>query len=328
MFKNRFSRFVRKSSLPFFAASLITLALVAAIPMAPAAAMVETFPSVIPLPDGFAPEGIAVGRDTTFYVGSLVDGAIYAGDLRSGEGDVLVPGVAGRVAVGLDVDVRGNRLFVSGGPTGQAYVYDAASGAHLATFALADPAAGATFINDVIVTRDAAFFTDSSRPTLYRLPLGSDGALPAASEPLPLSGDFQFEPGQFNANGIEAKADGGALIVVNSYFGTLYNVDPDTGVAQEIALIGGGSVPNGDGILLVGQDLFVVQNFFNQIAEIRLDPLLETGLPVNTLTTADAPFRIPTTAARFGSALYVVNARFDVPAGPTVEYEVVKVKQK
>ena len=45
------------------------------------AASAQTFPDLIPLPDGFQPEGIAVGKGSTFYVGSIPTGAIYRGDL-------------------------------------------------------------------------------------------------------------------------------------------------------------------------------------------------------------------------------------------------------
>lgn len=47
---------------------------------------------------------------------------------------------------------------------------------------------------------------------------------------------------------------------------------------------------------------------------------------MNVIT--DPYFRIPATASDFGSALYAVNARFDVPTGPDVEYEVVRVEIK
>jgi len=46
----------------------------------------DAFPEIIPLPNGFAPEGIATGTGTTFYVGSLATGQIYRGDLRTGDG--------------------------------------------------------------------------------------------------------------------------------------------------------------------------------------------------------------------------------------------------
>jgi streptogramin lyase len=97
---------------------------------------------VIALPNGFWPEGITFGRGTTFYVGSLSTGAIFRGDARTGAGDLLVPPQPGREQVGLKYDQRCDRLVVAGGMTGQAYVYDASTGATLAVYQLADPAAG------------------------------------------------------------------------------------------------------------------------------------------------------------------------------------------
>ncbi|MGH8900335.1 MAG: hypothetical protein ACRDYA_01305 [Egibacteraceae bacterium] len=75
-------------------------------------------------------------------MGSLRDGAIYVGDFVAGEGRVFVPGNEGRSASGVEVDQR-NRLFVAGGFTGRAAVYDAATGAHLADYQLAPVGAAA-----------------------------------------------------------------------------------------------------------------------------------------------------------------------------------------
>ena len=72
--------------------ALVVLGLV----LAGSPATATTFPERIPLPDGFYPEGIEVGTGHDFYVGSLLDGAVYKGDLRTGDGAVLAPGVAGR----------------------------------------------------------------------------------------------------------------------------------------------------------------------------------------------------------------------------------------
>ena len=69
--------------------SLLTLLLVAlSLMMLGAAPAHQSFPDTIPLPNGFQPEGIASGRGTTFYVGSIPTGAVYRGDLRSGEGAI------------------------------------------------------------------------------------------------------------------------------------------------------------------------------------------------------------------------------------------------
>ena len=139
-----------------------------------ATAVGTPFPEVITLPNGFQPEGIAADRGHTFYVGSIPTGAIYRGDLRTGAGAVVVPSRAGRMAAGIKVDTR-DRIFVAGAFTGEAYVYDLGSGASLAAYDLGP--AGAAFINDVALTNDAAWFTDSFRPVLYRVPIAPSGVL-------------------------------------------------------------------------------------------------------------------------------------------------------
>ena len=74
------------------------------------------FPSLIPLPANFGPEGIAVGTGHTFYVGSLAAatlGQILVGDLRTGEVSELVA-PSGRPALGMKYDERSDLLFVAG----------------------------------------------------------------------------------------------------------------------------------------------------------------------------------------------------------------------
>jgi sugar lactone lactonase YvrE len=278
-----------------------------------------TFPERIDLPPGFAPEGIAIGRGHTFFVGSIPTGAIYRGDLRTGEGAVLVPAAASRQAIGVEVDTK-NRLFVAGGPTGRAFVYDAGSGALLAEYVLTT---SPTFVNDVVVTRDGAYFTDSLQQQLYRVPLGPGGELGATVETIPLSGDIAFVAG-FNLNGIDATPSGRTLVVVQSNLGKLYTVDPRTGIADEIDL-GGETVTAGDGILLDGKTLYVVRNQQNRIAVVRLAPNLGSGTLVTHVTHPD--FSVPTTIAELGKRLYAVNARFGTPVTPTTPYWVTQVRK-
>jgi sugar lactone lactonase YvrE len=299
-------------------AAIAVAAGVAALGGFPAAAG-PAFPEKIDLPNGFAPEGIAIGHGHTFYVGSIPTGAIYRGDLRTGEGRVLVPAAPGRQAIGLDVD-RNERLFVAGGPTGRAFVYDARSGSLLAEYTLTT---GATFVNDVVVTPDGAYFTDSLQQQLYRVPLGPGGALGASAETIPLSGDIAFVSG-FNLNGIDATPNGRALVVVQSNLGKLFTVDPRTGVAGEIDL-GGQTVTAGDGILLDGKTLYVVRNQQNRIAVVRLARDLGSGTLLTHLTHPD--FFVPTTIAEFGQRLYAVNARFGTPVTPTTPYWVTQVRK-
>ena len=279
----------------------------------------QNWPEVITLPNGWLPEGVVTGRGPVIYSGSRANGAIYAADLRTGEGAILVPGQAGRVAVGLSFDPRTNYIFVAGGGTGKAYVYDADTGALVQEYALT---AGG-FVNDVIVTRDAAYFTQSARAEYYRVPLAPGGqpAEPGEVETIPLTGEWQQVPGT-NANGIEATPNGTSLILVNSAVGAVYRVDPLTGTATQIDL-GGASVSAGDGLLLNGHTLYVVRNRLNEIAIIELAPDLSSGDLVGAIT--DPNFDVPSTIAAFGKALYAVNARFTTPPTPQTTYNIVRV---
>ena len=108
--------------------------------------------------------------------------------------------------------------------------------------------------------------------------------------------------------------------MVNSTTGGLFSVDPTTGTAE---LIDAPPVTAGDGLLLRGRTLYVVQNRLNQIAVVELDSGWESGQLVDVLTDADLD--IPTTVARFGNALYAVNGRFTTPPTPSTPYQVVRV---
>jgi sugar lactone lactonase YvrE len=289
-------------------------------------------PDVIQLPVGFQPEGIATGRGASFYVGSIPTGDIYKGSLRTGEGDILVDAPAGRSATGIKVDRR-NRLFVSGARTGQAYVYDARTGDQLAFYQLFPTVErGDTFVNDVVVTRRAAYFTDSVNKQLYVLDFGRRGALPATARTLPLTGDLQYDANRatFELNGIAATRNGKRLIAVQSRTGQLFTIDPNTGATEQIDLVGveNDALTAGDGLLLRGKNLYVVQNERNRVAVLRVSRDLSTATQRRLITDSD--FRVPTTIASWGHRLYVVNAKFSTPPdqAPSTPYEVVKVPKR
>ena len=303
-------------------AALATLLLVSGLPAAHATPEGPhghgRFPDEIALPNGFQPEGIAIDPDGTAYVGSLADGDVYAFDVRTGEEVTTLQG-PGTPSVGLKIDHHG-RLFIAGGPTGEARVVDAATGDLLQSYTLTTEP---SFVNDVILTHDAAWFTDSQQAQLYKLPLGPRGALPEPDEIeiVPLSGDWVQEAG-FNANGIVQTPDHQALLVIQSVTGLLFRVDPDTGVATTVDL-GDAVLVNGDGMLVVGRTLYVVQNFSNTVAVVRLDTAGTSGDVIDQRTDPD--FQVPTTIARFGKGLYLPNARFDTPPTPDTDYSVVRI---
>jgi sugar lactone lactonase YvrE len=278
------------------------------------AAAAPSYPATIALPRAFQPEGIAI-RANTFYVGSIPTGSIYRGNLRTGTGSVFIQR-SGRAATGIAVDNR-NRLFVSGASTGKAFVYNAGTGADIAEYTL-----GQGFINDVVVTRTGAYFTNSNRAELYRVPIGNGGRLGTTVQTIALQPPYAQSAG-FNANGIDATPNGRWLVIVQSNTGKLFRVNPSTGATTEIAL-GGESVPNGDGILLDGKTLYVVQNQLNQIAVIRVNATLTSGRVVTRIT--DGRFAVPTTIDDLGRRLYAVNARFGSPPA-TTDYQVVQVRK-
>ncbi len=284
------------------------------------------FPDVIPVPTGSYPEGIAVGAGTNAYVSSLLDGSVYAFDLRTGEGDVLVEGQPGRATAGLAVDDRSGLLWAVG--LGELYAFDTRTGDEVATVSVPGQ-----FINDLAVTRTAVHITDSFDDVLWSVPLDNRGlpAGPAASTPL--IGDFELvETGELpvNLNGLVATSDGRTLVGVHSSLGVLYRIDPATGATTKVDLGEDVSVPFGDGLVRVGRTVYVVQNFLNQITKIELAPDLTSGQVVDVIT--DPAFRVPATAAVSGHSLYAVNARFDEAFPPIfgaepqmLEYEVIRV---
>ena len=301
----------------------LTLTLLVAAGAAPVAAHdadrdPTSFPARIDLPNGWAPEGIAAGRGNTVFVGSLVDGAIWKGNVRTGKGRVLVAGVAGNVAVGVEYEARANRLWVAGGPSGAVRVYNATSGRLLQTFTFSP----AGFLNDLVVTRRAVYVTDSFLQQLDVIPLGRHGRLPdpSATRTLPLGGDISFVAGEFNANGIVAAS--GWLILVQSNTGKLFRVSPRTGMARAIDL-GSASVTFGDGLELHGRTLYVVRNQLNEVAVFRLGSRLATARLKGTLLSPD--LAVPTTIAFQAGRLWAVNARFGTPVTPTTPYWITRL---
>jgi sugar lactone lactonase YvrE len=292
-----------------------------ALPMAAALFLAAVVPataapasSVIVLPGAQSAEGVATGRGSTFYAGDLFAGDIYRGDYQRGTAELFVDAPAGRMALGLKFDERTGLLFVAGGFGGQAHVYDGTTGADVATYQLGG------VINDVIDVQGGAWFTDSVQPHLYFVPVSPTG-VPGPAQTLVLSGPAAQITGDFNLNGIEATANGDTLLVAHSANAAIYTVDPETGAS---AVVSGVNVPNADGIVLSGLDLWVVQNFDNKVTRWRLSPDLSSGTLVKTIT--DPLFQIPTTGALHGNTLAVVNAKFDTGLPPTApQYEVVLV---
>jgi hypothetical protein len=276
-----------------------------------------SLPARIDLPNGFQPEGITSGFFSRLYVGSVADGAIWRGSAMSGNGRVLVPGVAGRQAAGIHIDWRG-RLWVAGANNHTVRVYNALTGRLLRTYTF--PTAG--FINDLAITRRAVYATDSDNQQLAVIPLGRFGRLPDPSKAFlrPLTGDYVVAAG-FNANGIVARD--GWLIIDQSNTGKLFRVNPTNGVTNVIDT-GGYVVANGDGLALRRGQLYAVRNADNRVAVLNLGSDLLSASLVGEITSV-GNLDFPTTATFALGKLWVVNARFSTPPTPTTPYWITRL---
>jgi sugar lactone lactonase YvrE len=289
-------------------------------------AQAKPFPDRIDLPIGFQPEGITIGPGATAYLGSRATGDIYAANLRTGEltlvSDQLEP-----PSVGLKIGKQGH-LFVAGGTSGMGNVIDVESGDIVQTYQFTtDP----SFINDVVLTRDFAWFTNSQAAEIYGVPLGPGDAAGDDFVTLPLTGDWVQVAGMTNANGIAETPDRQALLVVNTAAAALFRVDPETGEATEVDL-GDYNLTNGDGLLVQGNTLYVVQNRLNQIAVFNIAADGTSGDLLRVLTSDDldesVTFSVPTTVAVFGNSLYLPNARFGILNPETAEYWITRVDRR
>ena len=273
--------------------------------------------------DNVFPEGIAAhATNGDFYVGSTTTGNVYKGNVNSTAVDLFMPGGGdGRT------DVRGlkagnGKLYLAGGPTAQLFVYDLASKQLLGKFAT-----GLTpsFVNDVTIAPNGdAYFTDSNSPAIYRI-AGDVAAPNAFSRWLDLSGSPIVYGTGFNLNGIAARADGKYLVTVQSNTGKLFRIEIATKQVTEI-LTGGDPLLGGDGLLLDGQTLWVMRNSAATLVTLRLAPDFSRAAILSTGTEAD--FDFPTTIARVGDQLLVVNSQLNKRASntpPALPFLVLKI---
>lgn len=278
------------------------------------------------MPDGSGPEYIVIGEGPLAYVSSLKTGAVFLVDLEHGTHEIFVPPVA-PTAVGMGLDAH-RRLFVCGGIDGSLSVIDTSSRSVLRRYQLGGEQ---SFTNELIVTPDAVWVTDSFTPVLYKLPFGEWGELPLDDDVLriPLSGDLVYQQGEtfaecFNSNGIAPTPDQTAILVVQTNTGKIFRINPTTGHATLVDL-GGEDVMWGDGLVLENRTLYVVQNMANSVSVIELDAAGTSGKVIDRWT--DPNFDTPTAMARFGDRFYLSNARFTTPNAETADFRIISIQR-
>ena len=172
------------------------------------------------------------------------------------------------------------------------------------------------------MTKDGVYFTDSQRPVIYKVGLERDrrprpGDDDSARRRLrPCRGPVQPERDRRHAGRQDAdrRAD---------HLAQAAHDRPETGAAATIDL-GGYDLTNGDGLLLHGRTLYVVQNRDNKVAVFELSPDLSSATFVRAITDP-GNLDVPTTIDRSGSRLYVVNARFGTTTPTDQAYHVVRL---
>jgi sugar lactone lactonase YvrE len=270
------------------------------------------------------PEGIAREPGSkAFFVTSTTDGTIFRGTLDQPQlAPYAAPSGERTTAVGLKADGRGN-LVVAGGATGKVFVLDTEDPARQQV--LDTKPAGASFVNDVAISKGYAYVTDSQQPFLYRVRLGEDGATGPLEKFVGFAGTpFAYVAG-FNANGIAIDGGGRYAIVVQSATGKLFRVDLRTRAVREVDL-GGGTVPAGDGLLLEGNVLYVARNAAELIVPVTLRDKGTRGT-VGTGVTGPQ-LKYTTTIALDGKRLLAVNAQFDkrtAGAAPVLPFDVATI---
>jgi hypothetical protein len=258
------------------------------------------------------PEGVAFDkRSKAFFVGITADGAIYRGTLGSDTVAPYIPGGAGKSAVGLKV--KRGKLYVAGGETGSITVYDIATKAQVAKF---ETGSGG-FLNDLQVTRRGdVYVTDSFRPTLWHVTREQVEAGSGTPQGLPYSGAIPDGSGRtFNVNGIVAKS-ARKLVVVDTNSGKLFRIKlgEDGGSIDSIDEITGATVPGGDGMLLEGGRLVVVQGDPAQLSFLKLRKSARKAKLERTQTSDK--LHGPSTVDRAKKLYLVVNADFATSTKP------------
>ena len=322
------------------------------------AAAQQNWPEEIAIPTGFEAEGIELGKGHEFFLGgfsfssvlvpafggpahpmSEYAGAIFKGNLRTGEGAILVP-PTGKPVSGLSYDPRTDYLYAATGFADLVngiiidqgvIVYDASSGDVIMEIGFGDN----IVINDCLVTRTAVYCTDSFNPNLYKLVLEKGGRLPSTPvvEVIPMSG-FEMVP-LFNANGLVGKFDGKQLVIVNISSGVLYRVDTASGEASPLEIEGAEQLfVDGDGLYLDGRTLYIMQNFSNKIAVVQLSGDLSGGEFIKNIPGEGEinPLDIATTIIGFGNGIYAINTHFneffmEIPPPAEVQSEVVRLRK-
>jgi Cu-Zn family superoxide dismutase len=272
------------------------------------------------------PESIGADpRTGEFFTGSLIDGSMARGTLASLQGQPFLPaGSDGRTAVaGVKVDGE-SRIWVADAFHGRVLVYSE-QGRLLHSFILVGP--GRPIINDLVFSHGLVYVTDSARPFLYRL-IQAEADRPGVTSVDPwlsVEPPIVYHTGEgpfgINLNGIAASPDGETLLTNQTNTGILWRVDVATGTITQVNTAGS-DLLFGDGMLQLGDSLYVARNAANQLVKLRLDPGWTSAKP--ELTVSNPLFAFPTAIIELRGSLLVTNAQLNAVSSPELPFTVLE----
>ncbi|GAB3887888.1 SMP-30/gluconolactonase/LRE family protein [Spirosoma agri] len=257
------------------------------------------------------PEGITYAPSLDkFLVSSITQGKIGTVDQNGRYADLIAQDSALISSIGMKV--RDGKLYVCNGDQGVSskstsattlktaglFIYDLATRTNLRRVNLAALLPGSNhYANDLAFDSEGnAYVTDSFAPVIYKVP--ADTTKPSILVNSPL---FAGTEG-INLNGIVYHPDK-FLIVAKANEGSLYKVSLSAPTLPK--QITGPALPNGDGMVLVGDDLYVVNNR-NRVSRVRSSD----GWNTFTIVESDASgYDQATTCVDVNGKIFTLNAR-------------------
>jgi len=232
------------------------------------------------------------------YVTSVQSGAVAVAEPGSDTASVwLEAGSDGRAMPTLGIEFGDGRVWIAS--MGALYVYRP-DGSLIARHDPTGSRGGG--LNDVTVTDDGVYVSDSEVALVWYLPL--DAPADAPLEPIDI-GAVNAKAGQDAFNGIEALPDG--TLVAGQYMGTLlFHIDPSVPSAVVIDL-GDIRYPGTDGMSLDGNVLWTTNTYGNAVDRITLCPTYDCGTVV--AGASDPLLSFPTDVQIAGDVVLVVNAQ-------------------
>jgi hypothetical protein len=264
---------------------------------------------------GLYPEGVAYDpASNSFFVSSSTTATIGKVD-KQGNYTIFYREPDLKSSFGMKVDAKTGTLWVcTGDPNNSIYKtsatfkkqirlvgLDLKTGKKLADIDLSNLVPGNHFANDI--TLDEAgnkYITDSYSPVIYRVDASGKATVFAQND--------LFKGVGIGLNGI-AWSKAGYLLAVNDANGNILKITTTHPVVTEVAVPH--FFPGADGILLVNDTLYVVQNKgVNAVTQVVSQDDWKTG-SVTGASGATDRFQNPSTLTRSAVQIYALNAKLN-----------------